>query len=312
VHVVIPTHTTRHLDTCLACMAWQARPADTVVVSSDTDDPAIPALLSRCWPRIAAACKGRPPRLVYTARPFQQHARLNQVRNNALRALDQTAQPRSYDTVVVLDGDTVLGADAILRHWELSELGFELIIPYRINLDRARTSSLDLERLLRVAAAAGDPLAGLATQEEWQSLADRHRRYVRHLRLRAAPLPGIPKAHKPKILGGHHAVSVRCLRAVNGYDEQYIGYGYDDDDLARRLHALEPSPRTAIAVGDIMAYHLWHPSRAPKRPTEAPGYERFSRSDLPLQAEHGWTNPMPQPKPVVRTIAASEHAATHA
>src|SRR5262249_6815500 len=122
-------------------------------------------------------------------------------------------------------------------------------------------------------------------------------------------LPGLPKAHKPKILGGHHAVSVRCLRAVNGYDEQYTGYGYDDDDLSRRLHALSPPPRTAIAVSEILALHLWHPSRAPARPTDAPGYARFSSPGLPIEAEHGWRNPIPQPEPHVRVIEGGPEVA---
>lgn len=308
VHIVIPTHTTRHLAACLSSMAWQIRPADTVVVTCDTDDTSVPALLDRWWPRVAAACRTTVPTLLYASRPHQGEPRLNQTRNNGLRALERAGRLAERDLVVLLDGDTLLAADAVLRHGEFAALGFEVIIPFRVNLDQVRTSSLDPERLLELAAAGGDPLAGLVTPEEREALSARHRRYLRHLRLRAAPLPGIPKAHKPKILGGHHAVSVRALRAVNGYDEQYTGYGYDDDDLSRRLHALDPPPRIAIAVSEIVAYHLWHPTRAPRRPTEAPGFARFRRGDLPVVAERGWRTPAMQPEPVVREIAVTSRA----
>lgn len=67
---------------------------------------------------------------------------------------------------------------------------------------------------------------------------------------------------------------------------------------------MDPRPRTFIAVRDIIAWHLWHPTRAPVRPTQAPGYARFSTPELPVVAEHGWRNPVPQPHPVVRVVEA--------
>src|SRR5262249_51159621 len=109
-----------------------------------------------------------------------------------------------------------------------------------------------------------------------------------------------------------HAVSVRCLRVVNGYDEQYVGYGYDDDDLARRLHAMTPPPRTAIAVFEILAFHLWHPTPAPARPTDAPWYARVARPGLPVAAEHGWKPPGSQPDPLVREIPGRRAAMARA
>lgn len=303
VHVVIPTHTTRHLAACLCSMAWQARAPETVVVTCDTDDSSIGSLLESWWPRIAAACRGGRPRLIHASRPHQGEPRLNQTRNNGLRALDRIVRPGNDDLVVVLDGDTLLSADAIQRHFDYLTMGFGLIIPYRINLDEATSAGLEADQLLGQVSRRIDPVAGLASDDDRASLAMRHRRYLRHLLLRRSIVPGVPKRHKPKILGGHHAISVRHLRAVNGYDEQYVGYGYDDDDIARRLHTLSPPPRTAIAVAEIFAFHLWHRSRAPARPTDAPGFARFSRPDLPVAAEHGWKNPASQPDPVYREVS---------
>ena len=96
------------------------------------------------------------------------------------------------------------------------------------------------------------------------------------------------------------------MRKINGYDEGYVGYGYDDDDLGRRLHTLPRRPVVAIAVEQILAFHLHHPTRAPARPTDAPGYARFSVPGWSSYAEHGWQNPASQPVPTVHRIEPIE------
>jgi hypothetical protein len=150
-------------------------------------------------------------------------------------------------------------------------------------------------------------LGSVAPAGEIHSLGMRHARYERHRLLRRRlprRLAGLVlKPHKPKIISAHYAATVAHLRSINGFDEGYAGYGYEDDDLGRRLHALLPQPRTAIAVRDIRAYHLWHPSRAPRRPTEAPGYARFCEP-YSVFAKLGWKDPAPQPEPAVRIVPA--------
>jgi hypothetical protein len=230
---------------------------------------------------------------------------LNQVRNNGLRALC-TRGLGDAEPVILLDGDTVLARDAVARHAALAADGYELIIPFRVNLDEAKTARVTAESILAIAREPGSgTIAALAGAVDEVAMASRERRYRRQLLLRklVPGWAGVPKRHKPKILGGHHAVSVRCLRAVNGYDEEYRGYGFDDDDLSRRLYELPRPPRTAIAVRDILAFHLWHPSRAPGRPTEAPGFARFRREDLPMRAEHGWQDPLAQAPVTTEEVA---------
>lgn len=325
VHLIIPTHTTRHLASCIAALAAQVRPPDTVVVTCDTDDPAIGGLLDDVWPRVVRVLRASPrgmqgrrmPVLLHTCRRHQGEARLNQVRNNGLRALEAASAAAgrpvaARDLVVVLDGDTLLEPLAGKKYAALARAGYELVIPYRVNLDERRTAPITADAILGLAgsARAGDYSLRLPA-EETARLEERHGRYMRHLAIAKLSPRGLEviKPHKPKVLGGHHAVSVGRLWAINGYDEQYTGYGYDDDDLSRRLHALDPRPRTAIAVKDIIAWHLWHPTRAPARPTEAPGYARFNTPELPVAAVHGWRNALPQPAPIIRTVEAGEPVA---
>ncbi|MEL7472744.1 MAG: galactosyltransferase-related protein [Planctomycetota bacterium] len=303
VHVVIPTHTPRYLDLVLAAIALQTAAPASVVVACDTDDPAIADLVDTVWPQLADAAASRDqsvPRLVHVGRPHQGEARLNQNRNNGLRTLEKMVRPGERDLVVFVDGDTLLAEDAIDRYQVLASEGTELVIPYRIDLDRETSEALCLDDILR-----GDrPLGHLATARAYERLEVRERRYTRQLRQREGleQRVGLIKPHKPKVLGGHHAVSVGRLRAVNGFDERYTGWGFDDDELARRLHAMRPAPRCAIAVRTILAFHIWHESRAPKRLSDSPGYRLFNERPFPRLAERGWARPVDQPEPTAREV----------
>ncbi len=310
--LVIPTHTTRHLAMCLCSLAWQSRAIDAAVVTCDTDDDAIKAEIDRIVPVVWASAASRGVfhgPLVHACRTHQGEARLNQVRNNGLRALERSVGLSDSDLVVVLDGDTLLAPNAIGAYASLAATRAQVVVPFRVNVDQPRTALLDEGELLRAASASQLP-AVLAQLGHYYaaSLKGRQERYERQIASRnlwnRLGLFSIVKPHKPKILGGHHAVRVGALRAVNAYDEMYVGYGYDDDDLTRRLYGHTPGLPITIAVDSILAFHLWHPSRAPARPTDTPGYERFSRRDLPYVAEHGWATPRPQPPLEIRTVIA--------
>ncbi|MCH7790870.1 MAG: glycosyltransferase [Planctomycetes bacterium] len=296
-HVVVPTHTTRHLEACLTSLAAQSRPPASVVVTCDTDDPAIGDLLGS----IPTASGGGIARIILARRAHTGIARLNQVRNNGLRALEATTTLADHDLIVLLDGDTMLAEDALERHASASAGGAELIIPFRVNLSEATTAGLGDGPITPA------QLHQLITTSDGAALRRRQRRYERQL-LQRRLLPEWTRAvkpHKPKVLGGHHGVSVRVLRAVNGYDELYTGYGYDDDDLTRRIYRLRPRVRVAVVVRECLSMHLWHPSRAPRRPTDAPGYARFSLKDLPTAARFGWSTPSDQPPVEVRVIGGA-------
>jgi hypothetical protein len=295
VHLVITTHTPRHLASMLASLAWQTEPPASVVVTCDGDDPAIDAAIDTWVPPAAAKLKepGRPD-FVHVSRAHGGVARPNQARNNGVRALDGLGLLRAHDVLVFLDGDMLLAPGAVAGYRRETDAGADLLIPFRVNLDQARTEVLTPDGILR-----DGPIAEVGAADA--ALAKRHARYRRQLWL-SKFLPILTKPHKPKIITAHVGVRVSAFEGVNGLDEEYSGYGFEDDDLARRLHALRPRPRTRIVVRDILAAHLWHPSRAPASPMDAPGYERFMRA-WSVRAERGLVNPIKQDEPRIRLVA---------
>jgi len=62
---------------------------------------------------------------------------------------------------------------------------------------------------------------------------------------------------KPKLMGFNIAIFREDLEAVNGFDEEYVGWGCEDDDFAARLRMAGKRVRTV--VGYTRAYHMWHP-----------------------------------------------------
>ncbi len=285
IFVVIPTHTTRHLAPTIVAIANQSHRPDAVVVACDCISSEIEDLVSHWANRLELP-------LLYCCRPHQNEARLNQVRNNGFRALDaaglltldidKRTPVHPEARVIVLDGDTVLSPTAVARHLQTGQ-GVDLVIPYRVDLTPERTAAFTPDSIL---SGEADPEP---TEADLKLLEKRHRRYVRQLWFKGL---GLEKAHKPKIIGGHHSVRVGRYLEVNGYDERYIGYGFDDDDLAKRIY--QSGGTAVVAVRDIIAFHLYHPSRKPERMARTAAYRRFRDRTLPASCERGFRYPVEQ------------------
>ncbi len=301
--MLIPTHTTRHLACCLASIARHERPPDAIVLTCDVDKPEIAELVRAIWPRVAERLGSKTPPFLHTFRPHKGHAALNQVRNNGIRALDQAFTLTDDDGILVVDGDTMLGETTSAGHRREIESGADLITAYRVNLTAEATEPITPEGIL---ACVPPTLADLASPADHEALAKRAQRARRHLRMRRFPLTSpLIKAHKPKILGGHHCTRVRMLRAVNGYDEEFTALGFDDDDFARRFHLADPKADIRIRVRELMAYHLYHDSRLTWTDRE-----RFDKKLTSGLAARGWENPVDQPTPSIVEIPTSPATVT--
>jgi GT2 family glycosyltransferase len=62
---------------------------------------------------------------------------------------------------------------------------------------------------------------------------------------------------KPKLNGCDFGIWRCDLETVNGFDEGFVGWGCEDDDLGKRLR--RAGVRIETIVGQTRVYHLWHP-----------------------------------------------------
>ncbi len=69
---------------------------------------------------------------------------------------------------------------------------------------------------------------------------------------------------RPKLLTANAAVHRSDFEAVNGFDERFVGWGYEDEDLARRLRRM--GVQIADACNESLVLHLFHPVHETHRP----------------------------------------------
>lgn len=168
--------------------------------------------------------------------------RAGAVRNLALAATN-------VDYVIFTDGDCLPLPDFIAGHRRLAERG-RFVTGSRILIGAELSGRILAERLPAHAWPAGRWFRAFLKGE-----------VNRFLPLLSLPLPGWLRALPARRWHGVMTCNFSAWRvdllAVNGFDEEYEGWGLEDSDLTiRLLHAglRRKSARFAAAV-----LHLWHP-----------------------------------------------------
>ena len=220
----------RHLALALESIALQRGVPRTfeVVVSEDGADAATAAVVEGF-----AATAGFPVRLVTAV---HDGFRLARTRNNAARVA-------RGDYLLFLDGDCVLPSRHLAAHLERRRHGAALL-GHCARLTEA-TSGLLLPENLAVTN-----LGGLVSPAERRALAKRHRRALWHNLLRHPT--------KPRLTGGDFGVWRSDFERVNGFDERFVGWGQEDDDLGLRLRAV--GVRLESVLDLTASLHVWHPT----------------------------------------------------
>jgi glycosyltransferase involved in cell wall biosynthesis len=109
-----------------------------------------------------------------------------------------------------------------------------------------------------------------------------HREFVRYGILRKLRLASARK----QTFGGHFSIHKKDIESVNGYDENYVGWGGEDQDIALRL--VMAGFRGASVIKSSRMLHLWHPkAMGDKHWREGQNTEYFFRKKIPVFCENG-------------------------
>jgi glycosyltransferase involved in cell wall biosynthesis len=220
----------RHLTLVLESIALQRRvPRDfEVIVADDGSGDATAEVVARF-----AETADVPVR--FTTQPHEGF-RLARVRNNAARAA-------RGDYLMFLDGDCILPRGHLAAHRHRRRRGLVL-------LGHCARLSEETSRLLVPENLAVTNLAGLVSPSEARSLGRRHRRTRWHALIRHPT--------KPRLTGGDFGIWRSDFERVNGFDERFIGWGQEDDDLGLRLRAA--GMRLESVLDLTCSLHVWHPT----------------------------------------------------
>lgn len=83
------------------------------------------------------------------------------------------------------------------------------------------------------------------------------RRELRRAQWKAQVYSFFRHASKPRLRGGNFGIARDDFYRVNGFDENFRGWGCEDDDLGMRLRRVGCAIRPALR--SIPTIHLWHP-----------------------------------------------------
>jgi glycosyltransferase involved in cell wall biosynthesis len=265
----------RHLALVLESIALQ-RLRDTaleVVVSDDGSGDDTPNVV-----RAFAMGSGIPVR--YVSQPHEGF-RLARARNAAARLA-------RGDYLLFLDGDCMIPSHHVAAHVARRRRGTALL-GYCARLSEAASQPLQPENL------AITDLGRLVTATEHRTLARRHRKAWWHAAVRHPT--------KPRLAGGDFGVWRDEFLAVNGFDERFVGWGQEDDDLGLRLRGL--GVRLASILDRTRSLHVWHetdPSATP-RWRDGANVARFQRRGRLIRCRAGVA---PRPTNSIRWGLADE------
>lgn len=177
------------------------------------------------------------------------------VRNRA------TVQARG-DYLIYLDGDCIVRRHFVRAHRDLAEIGW-CVTGGRVLLSEAFTREV---------------LANDTAIENW-SVTDAAIAAIQGKVNRAMSLPRLPLGPLRKLgarrwqrLRGCNFSAFRTdIERINGFDECFHGWGYEDSDFAARL--IESGVRLKNGRLATNVYHLWHPEN--DRSAEGQNWERF-------------------------------------
>jgi glycosyltransferase involved in cell wall biosynthesis len=234
VRVVVTTFDRpHHLERALAGWLRQRSTAFALTVADDGSGPATAEVIAR-------AARGAPFPIAHV-RQDHDGFRKARIANEAVRRAE--GEP----LLVFADGDCVPPATLVERYVAVATPRVFAVAGVHM-LARDVTEALTVDDVARGAheALATRGSRWEMTRRAWKSRIDLLRRRPR----------------RPKAYGGNLAVGLALFRHVNGFDERFVGWGHEDNDLRDRIMATRPRPDVRILWGRNDAFHLWHPPAA--------------------------------------------------
>jgi glycosyltransferase involved in cell wall biosynthesis len=174
--------------------------------------------------------------------------------------------------LLFLDGDCLIPPDHVWQHLRARRQGL-VRAGYCCLLDRETSEQLTLSQV------RDGSFVRSASWGERRKLARMHRKAGLYRLLRHPT--------KPKLFGGNVGIYRADFQRVNGYDENFRGWGCEDDDLRLRLRSA--GIRIASILGRTCTYHLWHPpgTTTPCRWRDGDNVPYLLRPNRPTVCENG-------------------------
>lgn len=267
------------LHLALLCLKHQSRLPDEVIITDDGSETDILGSLSEADADLGFS-------RVKFIRQENRGFRPARSRNNAIRE-------SSGDYLVFWDQD-LIATRCYLEAFSRFGRSGQFLVGFPVYLSEQQTGLIASNEI-----AGGDYL-GLLTASQLGSVRRQFAKDTFYQYLgRVFPW----KRYRPKVRGGCFGITREDILMVDGFDENYQGWGAEDDDLGRRLYRAGVVGRTAFRKE--FPIHLWHPHEVTKK--ESPNLEYYKRRLNEIargdcRAVNGISNPLGEDVPVVEVL----------
>lgn len=249
-----------HLRCCLDALKSSSGYFDEVVIADDGSSDVCVSELKKMIPAYDFP-------IIHAWQP-DKGFRIAASRNNGIRL-------SGGDYLIFLDCDFLVLPGAIKCHLEAAK-------PGRFIAGLCKYLNEEQSKRVFNATISDDLLEELYYQLPESRIIKEHRRFIKRSILRKLRLAGIRK----QSLGGHFSIYRKDIERVNGFDENFVGWGGEDEDLGLRL--LKAGSQDYTVIRHARALHLWHPKElGDKHWKEGPNIEYFKRRNIPFFCENG-------------------------
>lgn len=205
--------------------------------------------------------------IVYAWHP-RQGPRRSATRNNGIRHA-------TGDYLIFIDADFALLPGAIHSHIEAARRRY-------FAAGRCKYTTEGQCRRIIEEGASESLLEAIYASLSDEPIEKEHSRFVRSALLRRLWLAPPRKVS----FGGHFSAFKKDIEAVNGYDENFVGWGGEDTDFATRM--VRAGFRGTSVIKTARVLHLWHPNEmGSKHWKEGVNMEYYSRQNIPVFCENG-------------------------
>lgn len=267
------------LKLALLSIGSQTRLADEVVIIDDGSESDIAA-------SVGDYASDLPFASVKHVRQENRGFRLARSRNNGIREA-------SGDYLVFWDQDTMATRgylDLYARHGRRGEF----LVAFPVMLSEQQSARIGPETVV-----LGD-YSGLLTPDQVRVI---RRQYVKDSFYYHVGRVVKFRRFRPKVRGGCFGIMRDDLFLVGGFDENYHGWGAEDDDIGRRLYRGGVAGRTVFR--DEFIVHLWHEHRTGGE--ASPNLDYYNRRIREIaagdyMAVNGIDNPLGDDRPVITRL----------
>lgn len=280
ISVIVPVYNRfENFRSLFLCLLKQNKKFDELIIADDGSNENIINYITDLLPKVNFKIK----HIYHEDKGFRKTRILNEAVKNSMG-----------DLLIFCDQDLIFGEDYVERMSETEEKEFRMCRPCNTEeiekneIIKKLESGVEYKKCIENIPIEYENSVNKALKK------DRVRRILKRLKLKKRGI---------KLLGMSYSLWKKDYRNINGYDEKYIGWGYEDDDFGNRLTA--SGVRGIEVYTDQILLHLWHQVSSSKKESLNEKYYRERKKRINKKnchCEHGISNSLYSDKVIVRDI----------